>query len=70
MLVVSRSYLAGVVQAGKNVLATILLVWPLVALLLGLKYGRLVGGTHGSVGRLPHGYPLITPLDASLSMKS
>ena len=60
----------GVTQAGKKVLATILLVWPLVALLLGRKYGLFSGGTHGSVGTLLHGYPLITPREASLSMKS
>jgi DNA modification methylase len=40
--------LLGVWQLGKKVLATILLVCPLVALLLGRKYGIFSGGTHGS----------------------
>jgi hypothetical protein len=68
-----RSYFLrplGVSQLGKKVLATILLVCPLVALLLGLKYGLFSGGTHGSLGTLLHGYPLITPRDARRSMKS
>ena len=34
--------------------ATIFEVCPLVALLLGLKYGRLPGGTHGSSCGSPH----------------
>jgi hypothetical protein len=66
----SQSYRLGVSQDGKKVLATIFDVCPRVALLLGLKYGRLSGGTHGSLGTVPHGYPDITPRDASLSMKS
>jgi hypothetical protein len=52
------------------VLATIFDVCPLVALLLGLKYGLLSGGMHGSLGTLPHAYPFIAPLDANLSMKA
>jgi hypothetical protein len=51
---VSIRYLEGVWQSGKKVLATILDVCPLVALWLGLKYGRLPGGTQGSP-MLPHG---------------
>jgi hypothetical protein len=60
----------GGLQSGKKVLATIFDVCPLVALLDGRKYGRLSGGTHGSAGTLPHGYPDITPRDANRSMKS
>jgi hypothetical protein len=36
-----RPYLDGVWQPGKKVLATIFAVCPLVALVFGLKYGRL-----------------------------
>src|SRR5262249_11457473 len=53
-------YRAAILQSGKNVFATILLVWPLVALLFGRKYGRLSGGIHGSLGTVPHRYPCIT----------
>jgi hypothetical protein len=55
----------GVSQSGKKVLASIFDVCPRVALLNVLKYGRSVGCMHGSPTP-PHGYPLITPLDASL----
>ena len=41
-------------------LDTIFDVCPLVALLLGRKYGRLEGGTHCPAGGVPHGYPDIT----------
>jgi hypothetical protein len=49
----SRSYLltaSNELQSGKNVPETILAVCPLVALLLGTKYGRLPGGTHAPAG--------------------
>src|SRR5215218_9604455 len=46
-------------QPGKNVLAMIFDVWPLVRVLDGRKYG-LFWSSHGSAGAL-HGYPLITP---------
>ena len=55
----------GVSQSGKKVLASIFDVCPLVALLLGRKYGLLPGGIQGSPIP-PHAYPCITPLDASL----
>ena len=45
-------------------LLTILEICPLVALLLGRKYGLSVGCTQGSPTP-PHGYPCITPRDAS-----
>ena len=54
-----RPYLNGVWQLGKKVLATIFEVCPRVALLFGLKYGRLAGGLHGSPAP-PHGYPPVT----------
>src|SRR5215218_8093754 len=60
-------YLRADSQSGKNVLATIFEVWPLVRVLDGLKYG-LFWSSHGSAGA-EHGYPFITPglLMSSLS---
>ena len=45
-----RTYRETMLQSGKKAFATIFEVCPLVALLLGLKYGRFVGPTHGSAG--------------------
>ena len=65
--VVPRCHRPGVSQPGKKVLATILVVCPLVTYAPGLKYGLFPGGMQGSAGP-PHGYPLITPLPTNLSM--
>jgi hypothetical protein len=40
-------------HVGKKVLETIFVTCALVALLFGRKYGRLPGGTHGSLAP-PH----------------
>ena len=50
-------------QLGKNVLATILAVWPRVTLLPGRKYGRFCA-SHGSNGP-PQGYPFMMPCRVS-----
>jgi hypothetical protein len=41
---------SGVTQPGMKVLAAIFASCPLVLLPFGRKYGRLLGGTHGSPG--------------------
>jgi hypothetical protein len=53
----------GTWQLGKKVLDTILAVCPRVALLLGLKYGRLEP-MHGSPAP-PHSYPLMMAREVS-----
>ena len=52
-------------QPGKNAPEAIFTVCPLVTPLSGLKYGRLFGGTHGSSGTCPQGYPDTMPAAAS-----
>jgi hypothetical protein len=59
---------AGVMQFGRKALDTILAAWPLVALAVHRKYGRLCG-SQGSL-EPPHWYPLITPCKVSRSIQS